>query len=85
MPRQMKRHRAINGASKKREQESLLEQLSAPLKDFVTDFKEHGKSVLEKVRQDNPLNEATNAASLEAISRTLAANCCNPLVLMKLR
>jgi len=33
---------------------SLLEQLSAPLRDFVADFREHGKSVLQKVREDNP-------------------------------
>jgi len=33
---------------------TLLEQLSAPLRDFVNDFREHGKSVLQKVREDNP-------------------------------
>src|SRR5262245_32565138 len=33
---------------------SLLEQLSAPLRDFVNDFKTHGASVLQKVREDNP-------------------------------
>jgi len=33
---------------------SLLEQLSKPLRDFVDDFKTHGASVLQKVREDNP-------------------------------
>jgi len=33
---------------------SLLEQLSAPLRDFVNDFKTHGADVLQKVREDNP-------------------------------
>src|SRR5262249_32900688 len=33
---------------------SLLEQLSAPLRDFVADFKEHGKSALEIVRERSP-------------------------------
>jgi hypothetical protein len=35
-------------------QPSLLEELSKPLRDFVTDFKTHGADVLQKVRQDNP-------------------------------
>ena len=35
-------------------QPSLLEQLSEPLRDFVTDFKLHGKSALEQVRERNP-------------------------------
>src|SRR5262245_51563758 len=33
---------------------SLIEQLSKPLRDFVDDFKTHGASVLQKVREDNP-------------------------------
>jgi len=33
---------------------TLRQQLSEPLRDFVQDFKTHGKSVLEKVRQNNP-------------------------------
>src|SRR5262249_46632295 len=33
---------------------SLLEQLSEPLRDFVADFKAHGKSALEAVRERDP-------------------------------
>src|SRR5262249_52100005 len=33
---------------------SLLEQLAAPLRDFVADFKQHGKSALETVRERSP-------------------------------
>jgi len=33
---------------------TLRQQLSEPLRDFVADFKAHGKSVLEQVRQSNP-------------------------------
>jgi len=33
---------------------TLLDQLSEPLRDFVNDFKTHGKGVLEQVRRDNP-------------------------------
>src|SRR5262249_21744995 len=33
---------------------TLRQQLSAPLRDFVADFKAHGKTVLEQVRQNNP-------------------------------
>src|SRR5689334_10387395 len=33
---------------------SLLDQLNGPLKDIVADFKEHGASALEAVRQRNP-------------------------------
>jgi hypothetical protein len=32
----------------------LLDQLSAPLKEFVEDFGRHGKSVLERVRERSP-------------------------------
>ena len=38
----------------KKLQPTLRQQLSEPLRDFVNDFKMHGKSVLEKVRQNNP-------------------------------
>src|SRR5215470_1464259 len=38
----------------KPDEPSLLDQLSGPLRDFVQDFKTHGKSVLEKVRERNP-------------------------------
>jgi len=33
---------------------TLRQQLSEPLRDFVADFKAHGKTVLEQVRQNNP-------------------------------
>jgi hypothetical protein len=33
---------------------SLLDQLSAPLRDFVADFKTHGANTLEQVRERNP-------------------------------
>src|SRR5262249_2925681 len=38
----------------KNHEPSLIEQLSGPLRDFVNDFKTHGASVLQKVREDNP-------------------------------
>ena len=38
----------------KKLQPTLRQQLSEPLRDFVADFKAHGKSVLEQVRQSNP-------------------------------
>jgi len=34
--------------------QSLLEELNAPLRDFVADFKTHGAGVLQKVRESNP-------------------------------
>src|SRR5215470_10247732 len=45
-----------NLKSKKAQQKqaSLLEELNAPLRDFVADFKAHGADVLQKVREDNP-------------------------------
>src|SRR5262245_29760939 len=33
---------------------SLVEELSEPLRDFVADFKTHGKSALETVRERSP-------------------------------
>src|SRR5262245_13351876 len=33
---------------------SLVEELSEPLRDFVSDFKAHGKSALEQVRERSP-------------------------------
>src|SRR5262245_40232481 len=33
---------------------SLVEELSEPLRDFVSDFKLHGKSALEQVRERSP-------------------------------
>src|SRR5262245_27418161 len=34
--------------------QSLVEELSEPLRDFVADFKTHGKSALETVRERSP-------------------------------
>src|SRR5262245_21779696 len=33
---------------------SLLDELSKPLRDFVSDFKQHGADALQKVRENNP-------------------------------
>src|SRR5262245_17791684 len=58
-----------NGAKRP---ESLLEQLSAPLRDFVADFKLHGKDAMEKVREESPskyLELATKLAGLVATLR----------------
>jgi hypothetical protein len=33
---------------------SLLDELSAPLRDFVVDYKAHGADTLKKVREQNP-------------------------------
>jgi hypothetical protein len=61
-----------NGASKsKKEQETLLEQLSGPLRDFVVNFKTHGKTVLEQVRQDNPAKYLEMASKLAALVAAL--------------
>jgi hypothetical protein len=44
-----------NGAAKnKPPEESLLNQLSVPLRDFVKDFKAHGAEALQQVRERNP-------------------------------
>src|SRR5215472_6088008 len=54
----------------KPDEPSLLDQLSGPLRDFVQDFKTHGKSVLEKVRERSPekyLELSTKLAGLVAL------------------
>jgi len=40
--------------AQQQKQSSLLEELNAPLRDFVADFKEHSADVLQRVRLDNP-------------------------------
>jgi hypothetical protein len=53
----------------KPDEPALLDQLSGPLRDFVQDFKTHGKSVLEKVRERSPekyLELSTKLAGLVA-------------------
>jgi hypothetical protein len=39
---------------KPKSQQGLLQELSKPLRDFVADFKQHGKSALEQVRERSP-------------------------------
>jgi hypothetical protein len=61
-----------NGISSKAKpaEASLLEQLGVPLRDFVADFKLHGKSALEQVRQESPskyLELSTKLAGLVAM------------------
>ena len=43
-----------NAISKSKPEASLLDQLSAPLRDFVKDFQTHGASVFEQVRERSP-------------------------------
>jgi hypothetical protein len=61
-----------NGTSSKAKpaEASLLEQLGVPLRDFVADFKLHGKGALEQVRQESPskyLELSTKLAGLVAM------------------
>ena len=59
-----------NGAKGK--EPSLIDQLSAPLRDFVADFKQHGKDAMEQVRKESPskyLELATKLAGLVAALR----------------
>jgi hypothetical protein len=60
-----------NGASKSRPEENLLNQLSSPLRDFVKDFKAHGKGVLEQVRERNPEKYLELSAKLAGLVATL--------------
>jgi len=50
----MMRKPKSNAISKSKPEASLLDQLSAPLRDFVKDFKTHGASVFEQVRERSP-------------------------------
>jgi hypothetical protein len=69
----MARRARTNGTSKgeKKEEESLVEQLSGPLRDFVLDFKQNGKSVLELVRRENPAKYLELASKLAALVAAL--------------
>lgn len=52
---------------------SLLDQLSAPLRDFVADFKTHGAKTLEQVRERSPekyVELSTKLISLIAALKT---------------
>lgn|SRR5262249_3865594 len=55
----------------KPDEPSLLDQLSAPLRDFVKDFKVHGKDVLEKVRERSPEKYLELSAKLASLVATL--------------
>ena len=66
------RQRKANWVSQKKKPEAtLLEQLSGPLRDFVNDFKAHGKTVLEKVREENPEKYLELSTKLAALVATL--------------
>jgi hypothetical protein len=61
-----------NGTSSKAKPEaSLVEQLGIPLRDFVADFKLHGKSALEQVRRESPSKYLELASKLAALVATL--------------
>jgi Skp family chaperone for outer membrane proteins len=49
----------------------LLDQLSAPLKEFVEDFGRHGKAVLERVRERSPEKYLELSCKLAALVATL--------------
>jgi hypothetical protein len=61
-----------NGTSSKAKPEaSLLDQLGVPLRDFVADFKLHGKRALEQVRLESPSKYLELASKLAALVATL--------------
>jgi len=49
----------------------LLDQLGVPLRDFVADFKLHGKRALEQVRLESPSKYLELASKLAALVATL--------------
>ncbi len=49
----------------------LLDQLSAPLKEFVEDFGRHGKAVLERVRERSPEKYLELSCKLASLVATL--------------
>src|SRR5260221_3251281 len=56
---------------KKKSTAPLLDQLSAPLKEFVEDFGRHGKSVLERVRERSPEKYLELSCKLATLVATL--------------
>jgi hypothetical protein len=63
---------SYNGTSSKAKPEaSLLDQLGVPLRDFVADFKLHGKRALEQVRLESPSKYLELASKLAALVATL--------------
>src|SRR4029077_17320 len=66
------RKKNSNGTSSKAKPEaSLVEQLGVPLRDFVADFRTHGKSALEQVRLESPSKYLELASKLAALVATL--------------
>jgi hypothetical protein len=50
---------------------TLLDQLGVPLRDFVADFKLHGKRALEQVRLESPSKYLELASKLAALVAAL--------------
>ena len=67
------RKKNFNGttSSKAKPEASLLDQLGVPLRDFVADFKLHGKRALEQVRMDSPSKYLELASKLAALVAAL--------------
>jgi hypothetical protein len=64
---------SYNGTSSKAKpaEASLLDQLGVPLRDFVADFKLHGKRALEQVRLESPSKYLELASKLAALVAAL--------------
>src|SRR5262245_37752252 len=74
----MPRTRKTTSTKSKPREPSLLDQLSAPFRDFVADFKANGKIVLEQVRKENPAKYLEMASRLAGLVATLKPEV-NPL------
>ena len=57
--------------SKSGKPESLLDQLAAPLRQFVQDFRSHGPSTLERVREQSPERYLELSTKLVSVIATL--------------
>ena len=58
-------------SSKAKPEATLLDQLGVPLRDFVADFKLHGKRALEQVRWESPSKYLELASKLAALVAAL--------------
>ena len=58
-------------SSKAKPEATLLDQLGVPLRDFVADFKLHGKRALEQVRLESPSKYLELASKLAALVAAL--------------
>ena len=67
------RKKNFNGrtSSKAKPEATLLDQLGVPLRDFVADFKLHGKRALEQVRLESPSKYLELASKLAALVAAL--------------